>query len=441
LSKRQYSATAILLKKNEGSFNDKIVNPLHEWSWAFPLLACIHLAGIACGVGTAALVNLRLLGVALTQQSAARLWRDALPWTLSGLFVAISSGLLLASIDPDLYLGNAVFRLKMVFLLAAVIFYFTLVRKAAASNSANPIFAWTSLGLWAVVPVCGVSIGFAGFATGPILLSLHLVAVIALGGMVLITNLRLLGFGAQSYKATEIINGLRVPKRIAFVVAAVGGLDLFASMPESYLRNPWFWIKIGLIVLLAANSLLLQHKVKLAAGVSLVLWTGVLISARGPTTVKDIMHSMVEPSGDVLFQSVQTIADDRGVREKAPRTEAEWEGVRQRLTILTDAADLLMAANRIAARPRDRSKNPQIENEPEEIQRTMDAERSDFNRRALLLRRSAEVAMQAVDAKNKDALRLALDGIDKACESCHLHYWYPKDTRAREAAKENGVSD
>ena len=47
--------------------------------------------------------------------------------------------------------------------------------------------------------------------------------------------------------------------------------------------------------------------------------------------------------------------------------------------------------------------------------------------------------MQAVDAKDKDALLRALDGIDKACESCHLHYWYPNDQRAREAAKQDGV--
>jgi len=31
--------------------------------------------------------------------------------------------------------------------------------------------------------------------------------------------------------------------------------------------------------------------------------------------------------------------------------------------------------------------------------------------------------------------------VDKACESCHLHYWYPNDKRAREAAKEDGVVD
>ena len=46
--------------------------------------------------------------------------------------------------------------------------------------------------------------------------------------------------------------------------------------------------------------------------------------------------------------------------------------------------------------------------------------------------------MQAVDAKDKDKLFKAITGIDKACESCHLHYWYPNDKRAHQAAQEEG---
>ena len=53
-----------------------ILNPVNEYRSAFPILECVHLMGIVCGVGTIALVNLRLLGIGLTQDSAARLWRD-----------------------------------------------------------------------------------------------------------------------------------------------------------------------------------------------------------------------------------------------------------------------------------------------------------------------------------------------------------------------------
>ena len=86
--------------------------------------------------------------------------------------------------------------------------------------------------------------------------------------------------------------------------------------------------------------------------------------------------------------------------------------------ILLRAPDLLQG--RVAARPRDRSKNPEVENEPEEVQKLIDSDHADFLRRAHRLRDAASVALKAVQTKDKDALGLALDRIDKACESCHL---------------------
>jgi hypothetical protein len=158
-------------------------------------------------------------------------------------------------------------------------------------------------------------------------------------------------------------------------------------------------------------------------------------------TIKDIMDSMVEPSGDFVFESVQEISDERGITEKAPKTNAEWEGVRRHLFVLLEAPNLMTMGDRKAARPEDRSKNPAVENQPEEIQKLLDADRPSFIRRARRLQDAAALAMKAVDAKNKDALFHAIDAIDKACENCHLHYWYPNDKRAREAAKEDGITD
>lgn len=139
-------------------------SPLNESGWAFPLVECVHLAGIACGVGTAALVNLRLLGVGLTRNSASQLWDDVMPWTLGGLVLALFSGLLLFSIDPQMYFANSVFRLKMLFLVLAIIFYYTAVRRIAASDGGGParsLVACISLGLWALAPFGGILLGFA----------------------------------------------------------------------------------------------------------------------------------------------------------------------------------------------------------------------------------------------------------------------------------------
>ena len=153
------------------------------------------------------------------------------------------------------------------------------------------------------------------------------------------------------------------------------------------------------------------------------------------------MHSMVDPTGDFVFKSVQQIADEHGIREKAPHTDADWNDVRQHLLILREAPSVLTTAGRIAARPSDRSRNPQVENGPQEVQSLLDADRPAFIRRARRLQDAAILAIQAVDAKDKNALFHAIDGIDKACENCHLHYWYPNDKRAQEAAKEDGITE
>jgi cytochrome c556 len=93
---------------------------------------------------------------------------------------------------------------------------------------------------------------------------------------------------------------------------------------------------------------------------------------------------------------------------------------------------------RRAAEPGDRSSNPAIENEPEEVQRLLDTQHADFVQRADRLRQAATAGMKAADAQDTKALFTAITAIDKACESCHLHYWYPKDKRAHQAAKEEG---
>jgi hypothetical protein len=138
-----------------------IENPLNESSLTFPILECCHIVGFVCGVGTIALVNFRLLGVGLTQKSAAQLWSDTMPWTLGGLSLVIFSGLLLFATNPDVYYLNYAFLLKMFFLVLAVLFYYRTVHKAAGAPAGKSrLVACISLGLWALVLFGGIFIGF-----------------------------------------------------------------------------------------------------------------------------------------------------------------------------------------------------------------------------------------------------------------------------------------
>ena len=145
-----------------------IESPLNESPLAFPILEYIHFLGLACGVGTIALVDFRLLGVGLTRRTSAQLWSETLLWTMGGLLLVIFSGLLLFSINPDVYYLNYVFLLKMSVLALAILFHYTMVRKAARSNvstGASRVVACISLALWTCVVFGGIFIGLS--ATRP----------------------------------------------------------------------------------------------------------------------------------------------------------------------------------------------------------------------------------------------------------------------------------
>src|SRR5207249_12695 len=84
--------------------------------------------------------------------------------------------------------------------------------------------------------------------------------------------------------------------------------------------------------------------------------------------------------------------------------------------------------------PGEKSKNPAVELSPELIQPLIDGDRLNFIKRAGMLQDAAMAALKAADAKDKKALFSSLEQIDRACENCHLQYWYPNDERAKAAA-------
>jgi hypothetical protein len=159
---------------------------------------------------------------------------------------------------------------------------------------------------------------------------------------------------------------------------------------------------------------------------------------QSPSTIKDIMDSMVDPSAEYIFDSVAQIADEHGITEKAPHTNEEWKEVRRRAVQLLEAPNLLVMRGRRVARAGERSENPNVELQPEEIQKLVDADHAAFSVRALRLQDAANDALQAIDAKNAKRLFDAATKLDKACENCHLYYWYPNDERAQQAYKEGG---
>jgi len=133
----------------------------------FPVLECIHLAGLAIGIGTIAAVDYRMLGVGLQTQKLSDLAGDLSKWTLIGLTLVVLSGGGLFYSDPDLYYLNHSFQLKITLLTLALIFHFTIHQKRAFEDAPLERTRWVgavSLLLWAAIVFGGIFIAFTGEA-------------------------------------------------------------------------------------------------------------------------------------------------------------------------------------------------------------------------------------------------------------------------------------
>ena len=114
-----------------------------------------------------------------------------------------------------------------------------------------------------------------------------------------------------------------------------------------------------------------------------------------------------------------------GIEEKQPRTDEEWKNVRHNAIRVIEATNLLMMDGRQVAKPGEKSDNPGIELQPQEIQDLINKDRPTFIKWATALRNAAIPALNAIDKRDPAALGDAGEQMDSVCENCHLKYWYP----------------
>jgi hypothetical protein len=131
----------------------------------------------------------------------------------------------------------------------------------------------------------------------PIVLSIHLTCIALFGGMILVTDLRLLGLTFKSLTITEVVTSLRPWKRVGGTIMLAMGLLLAACEAEKYAPNPYFWAKMIVLGLIGVHALIFRPivynqtqeldrspviptKAKVAAILSLTLWTTMFTMGR-----------------------------------------------------------------------------------------------------------------------------------------------------------------
>ena len=119
------------------------------------------------------------------------------------------------------------------------------------------------------------------------------------------------------------------------------------------------------------------------------------VSAR--LDLKQVMEWVVDPAADAIWDSVKSISTEAGTKDIAPENDEQWAAVRNGAAMLMESGNLLM----LPGRARDQQQ---------------------WLANARRLTTTAEAALKAAQAKDKDAVFAAGGDIDNACKSCHQQY-------------------
>jgi hypothetical protein len=284
---------------------------LHESVYVWPLLESAHVLCLALFVGTAVMLDLRLLGAAMTHIPTSAFTERLLPWTRGAFAIMVVTGVLLLTATPVDYYRNLSLRVKLILMAMAgfnVWFFHARTRRRIADwdfsvkpPTAARVAAVVSLAAWIGVVIAGRLIAYEDSPTHllaqispwifPSLESAHLLGLCALGGTLLIVDLRLLGFGLTSQSPAALAAAVHPWLRRSLALIVSTGLLLFGSEAGRVLHMPAFWLKIATLPVavlytftvrrrVATQSLDTSQLTQRTAALSLLLWFTVAAAGR-----------------------------------------------------------------------------------------------------------------------------------------------------------------
>ena len=117
--------------------------------------------------------------------------------------------------------------------------------EAAIWISNRPASNWIGTHFWAI----------------PIFQTLHILAIAAAFGSVLMINLRILGLAGGTRTMTQTVRRYLPWVWWALIVLIATGIGMIVGEPVRELVNPYFWIKMGLLVVMILLSIGFQATV------------------------------------------------------------------------------------------------------------------------------------------------------------------------------------
>lgn len=150
---------------------------------------------------------------------------------------------------------------------------------------------WLQLELLPWVQTLAATIWF------PVMNSLHVLSICVMLGMLLMADLRLLGIALSESPVSSVLRSLLPWTMVAFLGAVMTGVALFLTRAATHVTNPAFQWKMALLVLAGFNVMIFHMRlyplltgvtvseraplaIRASAVVSLLLWSGVMLSGR-----------------------------------------------------------------------------------------------------------------------------------------------------------------
>ncbi|MGI9328882.1 MAG: DUF6644 family protein [Pseudomonadales bacterium] len=127
--------------------------------------------------------------------------------------------------------------------------------------------------------------------------STHVLTLMLFLGMLMVIDLRMLGWAFHQVPASTVAERLDRPMMLGFVVMLVTGLVLYYAIPVRTTQSIWFRTKVVLLIAAGINAWLFRKqmraaaggwdndpkppkRIRVGAGLSLLLWAGVVITGR-----------------------------------------------------------------------------------------------------------------------------------------------------------------
>lgn len=172
----------------------------------------------------------------------------------------------------------------------------------------------------------------------PAILALHMVTLAMFGGLILMTDLRLLGVAMRGRAVADVVDQLRMTKRWGLALMVALGLLLAGCKAEEYYYNIFFRLKLLMLGLIIVHAVTFRRSVyaraaemdragmvpgnaRLAAGLSLVLWIATACMGRGIGYIDPPfgIHAQLMQAGTPLPRMVEPKAPNRKTPVESPR--------------------------------------------------------------------------------------------------------------------------